>query len=216
MRNKIKIGEVFTRLTVINDTGKKNKSNHRILLCECECGNYYEISTGNLRSTRIKSCGCLRKENSSKRAKNRKGKLHPAYKHGKNCKNSKTYRSWFNMKQRCINPNTFYFKNYGGRGIMICERWMVFENFLADMGECPKGMSIDRINNDGHYEPSNCKWSTRKEQARNSKQAKLNKDEVEKIRILLTTTNLLQRQIAKMFNVKQATISQIKREKIWL
>ena len=71
------------------------------------------------------------------------------------------------MKTRCLNPNNKRFKDYGGRGIMICERWMVFENFLADMGERPEGKTLDRINNDGHYEPSNCKWSTSKEQANN-------------------------------------------------
>lgn len=94
------------------------------------------------------------------------------YKHGHssiNGKRSPTYGSWFNMKQRCLNINNPAFNRYGGRGIMICERWMVFENFLADMGERPKGKTLDRIDNDGNYEPSNCRWTTSKIQARNSK-----------------------------------------------
>lgn len=78
------------------------------------------------------------------------------------------YRTWMNVKQRCSNPKFMCYKNYGGRGITVCDRWQnSFANFLADMGDRPKGHSIDRINNDGNYEPSNCKWSTEKEQHRN-------------------------------------------------
>lgn len=71
------------------------------------------------------------------------------------------------MKGRCLNPKDPYWKNYGGRGIQICERWMTFENFLSDMGERPQGRTLDRKDNDGNYEPGNCIWSTPKEQAQN-------------------------------------------------
>jgi hypothetical protein len=71
------------------------------------------------------------------------------------------------MKQRCSNPKASYYRIYGGRGIKVCERWMKFENFLADMGEKPKGKSIDRIDNNGNYEPGNCHWATPKQQAAN-------------------------------------------------
>ena len=80
---------------------------------------------------------------------------------------SPTYRSWWGMIQRCRNPRRPQYLRYGGRGIMVCERWRVFEHFLADMGERPLGTSIDRIDVHGHYEPGNCQWATPTEQARN-------------------------------------------------
>jgi hypothetical protein len=80
-----------------------------------------------------------------------------------------TYRAWHGMKQRCENPNSEVFKDYGGRGIMICQRWDVFENFLEDMGPCPVGLEIDRIDNNGNYEPGNCRWTTKKQNQSNKR-----------------------------------------------
>lgn len=80
---------------------------------------------------------------------------------------SPTYKSWLKMRERCNDPSNNRYKSHGARGISVCDRWQQFENFYADMGERPKGYSIDRINNDGNYEPTNCKWSSSRDQANN-------------------------------------------------
>lgn len=125
-------------------------------LCKCNCGSNQEtiVSSGHLRNGHTQSCGCLQKEIVTK--------------HGHStATTSGTYRSWDHMIQRCTNQNYKYYKNYGGRGITVCNRWKKFSNFLEDMGERPKGKSIDRINNNGNYCRLNCKWSTPREQANN-------------------------------------------------
>lgn len=80
---------------------------------------------------------------------------------------TKTYMAWASMKKRCSNPNHSRYKNYGGRGIKVCKRWMEFTGFLEDMGESPEGMSIDRVDNDKDYSPDNCRWTTLERQANN-------------------------------------------------
>ena len=117
------------------------------------------------------------------------------------------------MKQRCFNKNHPSYKNYGGRGIMICERWMVFENFLEDMGERPEGMTLDRIDNDGNYELGNCRWATHFDQQINSRNCILTKNKVKKIRC---EENVSQEKIGKKFNVSKSTISKIRRNKSWV
>ena len=102
--------------------------------------------------------------------KNR-GPMHNRYKHGMT--GTPTYKSWSGMKRRCYVENSTDYKNYGARGIVVCDRWHKFENFLADMGEAPTGMSIERINNDGNYEPSNCRWANKTDQSRNRRYVKL-------------------------------------------
>lgn len=124
----------------------------------CDCGVRKSVSGQNLR-TKTRSCGCLTSEKSSQRAADRN------YVHGHY--GTRTYVSWSAMVARCVNPKARGYQNYGGRGISVCDRWTEFANFLADMGERPEGRSLDRINNDGNYEPGNCRWATPKEQANN-------------------------------------------------
>lgn len=95
--------------------------------------------------------------------------------HGHNAgkKKTPTLQTWASMRARCTNPKKSDYQYYGGRGITVCDRWQSFENFLADMGEKPPGTSLDRIDNSGNYEPSNCRWATRAEQMRNTRQTRM-------------------------------------------
>ena len=130
--------------------------------CMCDCGAQHTRKTGGIVSGTSTSCGCTKER------------------HGQT--QTLAYGRWALMWQRCTNPNHKGYKNYGGRGITVCERWDSFKNFYADMGEAPEGRSLDRINNDGNYEPSNCRWATRKEQAQNSRNTKLSDADVAAIR----------------------------------
>jgi hypothetical protein len=147
-------GQQFGRLTAVKAVGV-NKNKHAVWECECACGNTVQTTTGKLRTGNTRSCGCLRRE---------------AYKtapltHGMT--GTPEYRSWAAMKNRCTNPNNKDFRHYGGRGIKLDRRWENFANFLADMGARPPSSSLERINNEGNYEPGNVKWSTTHEQSRN-------------------------------------------------
>ena len=161
MKTNNLIGQKFGRLLVIKKMDN-NKWGSCRWLCVCDCGKEKIIRDSHLKSGHTKSCGCLHKEKLIKRLT----------KHGHNTriKISKTYNSWLSMIQRCTNPKNKNYKHYGDRGIKVCNRWLKFENFLTDMGEHPgKGYSIDRINNNGNYCKSNCRWATEKEQHRNKR-----------------------------------------------
>lgn len=146
-------GKTFGRLTVLKKG--KTESNKVYWICVCRCGNEREIYGAQLRR-RTKSCGCISTE--IRVARNTT--------HGKSGTN--TYKIWKDIFKRCNNPNNAGFKYYGARGIKVCQRWRNFENFLADMGERPStGHSIDRIDVNGDYESSNCKWATKLEQMNN-------------------------------------------------
>lgn len=155
-------GKVFERLTVLSFVGM-TKSRKSRWLCLCDCGNTKTVHGSNLKTGIAKSCGCLHKELASLVGK-------ANVKHAMN--NTPTYKSWCALKRRCLGVNSKDYVRYGGRGIKVCEQWLSFENFFKDMGERPVGKTIDRINVNGDYEPSNCKWSTSKEQSQNRRNSK--------------------------------------------
>lgn len=149
-------GKKYGRLTVIQLS--HIEKHHKVWLCQCECGNNTLARTGNLNSGSVQSCGCLMKDNMRKVATTH------------SLSRSRIYRIYINMKMRCSKPTEIQFHNYGGRGIKVCEEWK--EDFMsfykwAMANGYNKKLTLDRIDNDGNYEPSNCRWATYEEQCRN-------------------------------------------------
>ena len=183
MKTKDITNEVFGKLTVIKRDYSKSRISYS---CLCECGNTKVIMKQSLLSGATKSCGCVIKRYN-----------HPeAY-------DKKTYRLWHTMTRRCYNPKTNGHKHYSDKGIIVCNRWLGvdgFVNFMIDMGErISLGHTVDRIDNDGIYEPSNCRWATYTEQANN-------KSNNLPITIKGRTLNLCQ--WAREYNINSQTISE--------
>lgn len=150
-------GQRFGKLIVVRRTGSRNKK--ALWLCRCDCGGYKEVVSTQLRNGGCQSCGCLGKQRTSE-AKTTHGYTRAG-------KRTPTYNAWASMKQRCDNSNDRNYKNYGARGISYDPHWRDFGNFLADMGECPPSMTLERPDNDAGYGKANCAWVSRTEQARN-------------------------------------------------
>jgi hypothetical protein len=154
----LSIGHTFNSRTVVAQLVHSATGSRRWSV-KCICGHISVMTTQQiLRGSRCRKCWIYKSKHGHA---------------GPNKRRSRTYRIWSAMDQRCTNPNAFAYHYYGGRGIKICERWLTFANFLADMGECPPGLTIERINNNGNYEPLNCKWDTRKKQALNRRTTQL-------------------------------------------
>lgn len=140
--------------------------------CRCACGNEVVAYKSMIVNGRQKSCGCLKRERIIAAST-----VHGLHQHP-------LYHTWKNMWQRCTNPNNPKYPRWGGRGITVCERWRSFENFLADVGERPPGMTLDRRDNNGNYDPDNWRWATPAEQAANTRNLKLTPEVVAQVHVL--------------------------------
>lgn len=154
-------GHRFGRWTVISRAPNRGRRTH--WNCRCDCGKTSSIDSNNLRTGLTVSCGCYQSELTTVRS-TRHGLMTTGHR--------KEYSAWLDAKRRCFEPSHRQFKHYGGRGITMCREWAEsVEQFFKDMGPCPTGLTLDRINNDGNYEPGNCRWTTRQIQIRNQRRS---------------------------------------------
>lgn len=179
-------------LTILHEVGKRGLSGSIVWMCKCDCGNIKPILGRSIRSGATVSCGCYNLNSLSSRVST----------HGesKNRKKTAEYNCWISIKDRCCNTKTKAYKDYGGRGIIICEKWRYsFDDFLEDMGRKPTiRHSIDRIDVNGNYEPSNCRWATAQEQSKNKRTTVLH-DHI--------GLSLMKSEWAKLLNISATLIS---------
>jgi len=150
------IGRTFGRLSIISEY-PRDRHRHRMWMCICSCGVSRPVLQSSLLYGHTKSCGCYGKELA----------LKSVTKH--RLSNSRVFKIYHNMINRCNNRKIKNYKNYGGRGITVCDRWKLFENFLADMGHPPEGLTLERRNVNGNYDIDNCYWASKIEQSRNKR-----------------------------------------------
>jgi len=208
IRIKVKKDDKYGRLTIIKEVEPHYYpcgAIARMVLCICDCGKKVTTHLLSLRIGRTKSCGCIRTEKLIK-----SNTIHGLHKHT-------LYVTWKNMKARCYNKSHKKYKDYGNRGITICDEWLnnvkCFYNFAISHG-WEEGLTIDRIDNDGNYEPSNCRFVTCQVNSQNKRTTKVNPDIVREIRTMLTE-KISVIKIAKKFDVHTDTIYRINRHEIW-
>lgn len=195
----VKIGDSFGSWEVIGES-TRDKHGHQRCLCKCSCGKEAHLVEYTLWKGTSKGCAsCVNAVNATIHGK----QSHPLY------------WVWSGMKNRCNNKKSESYKYYGAKGIKVCDRGeKSIHNFIEDMGERPEGTSLDRIDNNGSYEPSNCKWSTRTEQGRNKSSTKLSIEKVKEIRKLLAQ-GLSTKYIAEIYNVSYSAVYNVKTLKTW-
>jgi hypothetical protein len=193
-------GKQFNQLTVISKTDKRSAGGGVLWKCKCTCGNVTCVEGQSLRTGHTKSCG----------------RCHPTnFKHG-NYSNggSSIYNIWTAMISRCCNKNNSAYERYGGRGIKVCERWLTFENFIVDMGPRPAKLTVERIDNNKGYDPENCKWDTRRVQARNKTSTKLTLDDAIQI-VILRKEGLTYKEIGLRYSIGLDHAWQVCKGKLW-
>jgi hypothetical protein len=174
-----------------------------IWVCQCSCGAISEVNGNNLKSGKTTGCGCNRNQKTSERSTT----------HG--LSKTRVYKIWAGMIQRCTNPKRLAFKYYGERGIGVCDRWKEFSHFFEDMGHPPsEKYSLERIDNDKSYEPTNCKWATAEVQSRNSRNCKLKADQVARIRLDIYEGQTIA-STARKFKVSESLVRAIKNNEVW-
>lgn len=204
----ISIGDKFGRLLVVGIEPKRRGDAE--VRCRCDCGNERTIRSTPLRN-RAQSCGCLGRERASAQCLAR-----ATHGHARSGAATRTYRTWENMIRRCYSVKCRNYSGYGGRGITVCDRWRdSFANFLADMGERPEGLTLDRRDNNGNYTPDNCRWATLAQQRKNqSTPPRFTPDGAREAHRLLAT-GLRVFQVAKMLGVTYSTIHSLKVGTSW-
>jgi hypothetical protein len=190
-------GQRFGRLTALSRSPRKG---HAYWNCRCDCGNETTVNSSALRRGRTVSCGCYKLELFLARST----------KHGLLTRvgRSPTYNSWANMIRRCTKPADPRYPQWGGRGIRVCDRWLDYPTFLADVGERPPGTTLDRIDNNGNYEPGNCRWATPRQQMANKTGVKLTRQVILEIQ-RLQDQGLMVHAIAEATGMRRQTVGTV-------